>query len=191
MSQEDRAVTPVVSTILMVVLVVILAATTSVAFFTFTENINEPAPIVGDTTGEFEAGGELDQQLVRIKHIAGEDIAVEDLEIIVRVSGPSLDTEARLVDLPTDSFFSTAIDSSNIQGDDSIIDTRSSAPNQIIVPADSNMWTAGDTIQFRISVSGADFRDPPKGNNPKADQLEVIIVHTPSNAIISENTFRP
>jgi len=191
MNQQDRAVTPVIATILMVAVVVILSATASVFFFDVTEDINEPAPNVADTTGAFEAGGNLDQQVVQITHIAGEDVAVEEMEIVVRASGPTLDTEARLVDLPTDSYFSTAIDSTNIQGDGSIIDTRSSAPNQIIVPADSNIWGAGDTIQFRISVSGADFRDSAQGDPNEAEELEVIIIHTPSDAIISENTFTP
>lgn len=195
MNQQNRAVTPVISTILMVAIVVVLAATVSVFFLDVAGDINEPAPNVADTTGEFavtppgETAGS--NQIVRIEHIAGEDVAVEEIEIIIRASGPTLDTEARLVNLPTDSYFSNAIDSSNIQGDDLIIDTTNSPPNQVIIPADSNTWGAGDTIQFRISVGGADFREPPQTGNPDADELEVIVIHTSSNAIISENTFRP
>jgi flagellin-like protein len=190
MSQQDRGVTPVISTILMVAIVIILAATVSVYFLGVTEDINEPAPNVADTAGEFEVadGTAGNKQVVKITHIAGEDVAVEKIEIVVRASGPTLDTEARLVDLPTDSFFSTAIDSSNIQGDESLIDESSSAPNQVIVPADPNTWKSGDTIQFRINTSGADFRE---GEPPDADTLEVIIIHTPSNSIISEHTFTP
>jgi len=91
MNQQDRAVTTVVSTILMVAIVVILAASVSVASLSFAEDINEPAPIVADTTGEFEAGGSLDEQLVRITHIAGERISVNEIEIVVRASGPDTD----------------------------------------------------------------------------------------------------
>ena len=190
MNQQDRGVTPVISTILMVAIVIILAATVSVYFLGVTEDINEPAPNVADTTGELEVadGTAGSKQVVKITHIAGEDVAVEEIEIVVRASGPTLDTEARLVDLPTDSFFSTAIDSSNIQGDKSLIDEGSSAPNQVIVPADPNTWKSGDTIQFRIATGGADFRE---GETPDADTLEVIIIHTPSNSIISEHTFTP
>lgn len=198
MNQQDRAVTPVVSTIFMIAIVVVLAATVSVFFFGVAGDINEPAPNIADTTGEFtvtppgETAG--NNQIVRITHIAGESISINEVEIIVRASGPEVDAEARLVDLPTDSYFSTAVDSSNVQGYD-MIDRGSSAPNQVIIPADSNTWMAGDTIQFRIKTGttstpeGADFRDDPDG--PEADKLEVIIIHTPSNAIISENTFRP
>ena len=53
MSQRERAVTPVISTILVVAIVVILAATVSVALLGITEDLTEPAPLVADTTGEF------------------------------------------------------------------------------------------------------------------------------------------
>ncbi|MDB2269390.1 type IV pilin, partial [Halorubrum ezzemoulense] len=54
MKRQDRAVTPVISTILMVAIVVILAATASVFFFDIAGSITEPAPNVSDTAGEFE-----------------------------------------------------------------------------------------------------------------------------------------
>jgi len=185
MNQQDRAVTPVISTILMVAIVIVLAATTSVFFFGVTEDINEPAPIVADTTGEFEleTDGFRTNQIVRITHQAGEDIAVEEIEIGVRASGPSLDTEARLVDLPATDRYITG----NIQGNSGLIDSDSAiVPMRIITDNGPSTWSAGRTIQFRIGTSEADFRE---GGN--ADELEVIIVHTPSDAIISKNTFTP
>ena len=59
--------------------------------------------------------------------------------------------------------------------------------DQIIVVDDSNIWSPSDTIQFRLNSGdeGVDFSDG------DADELEVVIVHKPSNAIISEHTFRP
>jgi len=187
---NNRGVSSVIAVILMVAVVVILAATVSVFAFGFVADLNEPAPNVAEASGEFEPGSDSDQQIVRVTHVTGDSVEVTELEIIVRASGPSLDTEARLVNLPADSYFSNAIDSSNVQGDN-IIDTSNSAPNQVIVPADSNTWSAGDTIQFRIKVGGADFREPPDRTGPAADKLEVIIVHTPSNAIIFEDAFTP
>jgi len=50
---DRRGVSPVVSTILVVAIVVILAATISVAVFDTTENINEPAPNIAESSGEF------------------------------------------------------------------------------------------------------------------------------------------
>jgi len=104
MDQQNRAVTPVISTILMVAIVVILAATVSVAFFGFAGDINEPAPIVADTTGEFELETDAYQsnQIVRITHIAGEKVPVEDIEIIVQASGSGVDTQVRLINLPAE-----------------------------------------------------------------------------------------
>ena len=199
MSQQNRAVTPVISTILVVAIVVILAATVSVAFLGITENLTEPAPIVADTTGEFEAGPGNYSQVVRITHVAGDSVEVEDIEIIVRASGPDSDlpTEARLVNLPADvDGFCTngrLTRSKNIEGDYDLI--QEGCPNrngpfpqvlQVITDADSNTWSPGRTIQFQIRSDRADFS--PGG---EADELEVIIVHTPSKAIISEHVFRP
>jgi len=189
MNQQDRAVTPVIAIILMVAVLIVLAAAISVTFLGVTEDINEPAPNVADTTGEFAIDEEAaeDNQIVRITHKAGDSVDVENIEISVRASGPDVDTEARLVDLPGDGFFTRSLADSNIDGNDDLID-QSFESARIIVVDDSNTWTAGTTIEFRISTIVADFRE---GESPEADELEVLIVHTPSNAIISEHTFAP
>lgn len=77
----------------------------------------------------------------------------------------------------------------NVDGNKDLIDSRTSRA-KIIEEGDSNTWETGDTIQFRINTGrgGVDFRE---GETPDADKLEIIIIHTPSNAIISEHTFRP
>lgn len=199
MTQQDRAVTPVISTILFVAIVVILAAVVSVGFLGIAENLTEPAPIISDTIGEFDAGSGGDRQIVRITHVAGDSIEVEDIEIIVRASGidSDLPTEARLVNLPADvDGFCTngrLSRSKNIEGDYDLI--QEGCPNkfrpfpqvlQVITDADSNTWSSGRTIQFQIRSLRANFS--PGGG---ADELEVIIVHTESNAILSEHVFRP
>lgn len=176
MNQRDRAVTPVVSTILMVAIVVVLAATISVFFFGVTEDLNETAPNVAQTSGEFNPGASA--QSVRITHIAGKSVPADELEVIVRASGPDVDTEARLVNLPE---FDEEKDPENII----------SYFNKEIESNDPNTWSVGDTIQFEINVGGADFREPPVGSNPDADQLTVLIIHTPSSAVIVRKTFTP
>jgi flagellin-like protein len=184
----SRGVSPIISVILMVAIVVILVTTASVFIFDSSGGLNEPAPFVADTTGEFvidnsQAG---DNQIVQVTHRGGDGVAVDEIEIIVRASGPSLDTEARLVDLPADD---TTIDNKNIEGNVDLIDTSDAV--QIIQEDDSNVWSAGDTITFRINTGDADFRIERYNTDPEADTLEVMIVHTPSNAIISEHTFTP
>jgi flagellin-like protein len=190
MNRQDRAVAPVISTVLMVAIVVILAAVISTFALGFAENFSDPAPTVGQTSGEFEPGSDSDQQIVRITHIAGDSINVENIEIIVRASGPGddLPTEARLVDLPAEGQFMT----DNINGNGDLISSRTSTAD-IIEEDSSNTWGAGKTIEFRIGVGGADFRDPVPGYNEdnEANELEVVIVHTPSNSILSEHTFTP
>ena len=125
-----------------------------------------------------------------ITHVAGDSIEVENMEIIVRVFGPEqkLLNEVRLINLPADSttFCPDGVFApNNFQGDPWLI-SQGCAPNQVLTSADSNTWSSGRTIQFQIRSSRADFS--PGGG---ADELEVIIVHTPSKAIISEHVFRP
>ena len=189
MNQRDRAVTPVISTILMVAIVIVLAATISVFFLGATEDINEPAPNVADTTGEFEVDrpSASDNQIVRITHLAGDWVAVEDIEIIVRASGPGtgLPKETRLVALPASG---SSLNDENIRGD---LVTQGSGNDQIVDGSPGVTWSSGDTIQFRINTGAADFRIDEINTGPEADTLEVIIVHTPSETIISQNTFTP
>ena len=178
MEKQDRAVTPVISTILMVAIVVILAAVISTFAIGFTENLNEPAPNVADTTGEFliNEPDAFDNQFVRITHIAGDSVAVEDIEIVVRVDGSDDDEfpkEVRLIDFPDPD-----------ESGDNIVDS-----NRINIGFDT--WSPGRSIEFRINTGQADFRIPENNTGPEADELEVLIVHTPSRTIISEHTFTP
>jgi FlaG/FlaF family flagellin (archaellin) len=176
----------------MVAVVVIISATVSTSVLGIGATLDEPAPNVAETTGAFEPGAS--EQEVLVTHVAGDNVRVENIEIVVRASGPGVDTEARLVNLPAGT---SDIDDVNIDGDDSIIsegfgESGPSYPNQVIIedfPADNNIWEAGETIQFEINVGGADFREPPSG--PDADTLEVVVVHTPSGSTISEHTFTP
>jgi len=187
MCQQDRAVTPVISTILMVAIVVVLAATASVFFLDIAESVNDPAPNVGDTTGVFEAGGDLDQQIVSITHIAGEDISLSELEIIVRASGDNMgDTQVRLVNLPPSL---STFDADSYEGNDKLASGYGVSDGVLF--DDSTVWATGSNIKFRIPVGAADFRNPPNNTGPEADKLEVVIVHTPSKTVISESTFRP
>ena len=120
-------------------------------------------------------------------HVAGDSVPVEEIEIIVRASGPDVDTEARLVDLPSDQF-GNRIEDENIEANDDLIEQGFGSPSSGLLEDDPDQWSAGDTLSFAIGVGEADFRE---GESPEADTLEVIIVHTPSNSILSEHTFTP
>ena len=189
-----RGVSSVVSVILMVAVVVVLASTVSVLALGFTERFDEPAPNVAQTSGEFVPGGASDEQEVLLTHVAGDRVQVEDIEIIVRASGPEVDTEARLVNLPADG---KRVETENIRGNADLIDKSGglfgNPPDRVIVDADPNVWAAGDTIRFRVSAGAADFRKNPKSGNPDADKLEVIVIYTTadSGTILYQDTFRP
>ena len=150
MNQQERAVTPVIAIILMVAVLFVLAAAISVSFFGVAEDINDPAPNVADTTGEFEVGTDRDEQIVQITHLAGDNVDVENIEIVVRASMTFVDDrESRLVDLPANFRFMTE----NINGDNLIDSDVSVTDARIIHEEDSNVWKAGDTIQFGIRSS--------------------------------------
>lgn len=102
----------------MIAIVVALFPTVSVALFGTAENIREPAPNAADTAGGFEVGSDPDKQVVRITHIPGDSIGIEEIEIIVRASGPSADlpTGVRLVDFPGDGTQPRNLADEDIQG---------------------------------------------------------------------------
>ena len=175
----NRGVSPVIGVILVVAVVVILVATVSIFVFGFTGVVTEPAPNVADTTGEFviDEGKAGDNQFVLITHRGGDDVAVRDIEIVVRADAAGDDEfpkEARLVDFP---------------------DPEENDPDNIIDSGESDInfdtWRAGQTIEFRINTGDADFRVDENNIGPEADTLTVRIVHTPSGAIIPEQTFTP
>jgi len=171
----------------MVAIAVILSATISVFALGFTDNLDDSAPVVGETSGEFLPGA--DKQQVRVTHVAGDSVRVENIEIVVRASGPDVDSEARLINLPSDD---TTLDDRNLDDPDNLI-SESGDPRVVVedVPADDNVWEAGETIVFAINVGAADFRESPDDDD--ADELEVTIVYTDteSSAILFEDTFRP
>ncbi len=178
----------------MVAVAILLFISVGIFTFSFETSLTEPAPNVAESTGEFIPGGEDDEQLVQITHEAGDSVDVEEIEIIVQASGPELDTEARLVNLPGDGSQDRSVADSNIEGNEDLIDQRGdsfgSEADKIIVVEDSNVWEVSDTIQFRIAVEDADFREEER-TGPEADELEIVIVHTESDAILFADTFRP
>jgi flagellin-like protein len=185
---QNRSVSPVISVILMVAIVVVLAAVLSAFVLDSTESLDDPAPNVADTTGEFEpeTDGFRTNQIVRVTHQAGDSVPVEEIELVVRASGPSLDAESRLVNLPAEDDDFDPENFENGNPSNLINDGGFLSRNKIIIADGDSMWSAGDTIQFRINSGPADFTD---GGN--ADTIEAIIVHTSSNSILSEHTFTP
>lgn len=172
---SDRAVSPVISVILMVAVTVILAAVIATFVLGLGEDVQDPGPNVGQTSGELEsnAGGN-NNGVVRIWHEAGAVVDTADMEVVVDATD-ACDKRGRLVNLPVDE--TNGIESTNVDGAD-IFDQRPMG----LHPLDSHgaleraKFLAGDRIQFRIP-SG-------KCSISENDEVVVRIVHTPTNAVI-------
>ena len=192
MMKQNRAVVPIISIILMAAVVVILAATMSVLVFDIGDSIQEPGPNIAESSGEFVAGSDDEDQVVRITHVAGDTVDVESIEIVLRV--PEQGEQVRLVDLPGDGLFTYTLDDSNIQGntdladDTDVIDQGPFASNANTGPiyedADDQQWSAGETIAIELSsTSGWDFR------TSEYTELEVYVVHTESEKVLIRERF--
>jgi len=84
MVRNSRASSPVVSVVLTVSIVVILAAAVSVVTVGFVEDIQEPAPNVAQSSGDFVPQDGSDGGIVQITHVSGESVAISELEITVQ-----------------------------------------------------------------------------------------------------------
>jgi flagellin-like protein len=178
-ADSDRAVSPVISTILLVAIAVILAATISTFALGFAEQTGESAPVVGQSTAElraFESGS--DEQILETAHVAGDTLTVADLEIVVDADDACGKT-GRIVNLPLKS--GNNIDANNVEGAD-IFDGRSvtrwgSTPHILL----ESEWASGEAFAFRIK-KGACRIDG-------GDTVELLVVHEPSESIVIEKTL--
>jgi FlaG/FlaF family flagellin (archaellin) len=165
----------------MVAIVVILAATISVFVLGFGEDIQEPAPTVAQSSGELTTQEGYDGGIVRITHLAGDSVDVENIEITVDATGSCGET-ARIVNLPSEAvnFGFEGFSDENLQnGDDSFISkgTFSSTWDAgVLHKTNDNTFSAGSSFEFRIA-GGECVLD-------QGDEVTVRVIHIPSNAII-------
>lgn len=180
--KPPRAVSPVISNILMVAIVVILAATVSVLALGLTEEQNRPGPVVGQSSGELigdKAGA--DDQIVRITHIAGDPVDVSEMEIVVRACGET----ARIVNLPapttrtasTPTYF--PFDEGNFEGNENLISegTVGQSWDAGVLHEDTDdTFTGGSSFEFRITNGACSLNS--------GDQVDVRVIHTPTNTVM-------
>lgn len=87
---DRRAVSEVIGVVVLVAIVALLGVTVGTMVLGF-EELQEPAPaFAGQTSYEFEVGpdGGTDQRL-RIRHVAGDSLSVDDLSVRLRSGGES------------------------------------------------------------------------------------------------------
>jgi flagellin-like protein len=180
---RSRGVSSVISVVLMVAVVVILAATVSVFGLGFTEEINEPAPNVAQTNGDFIPQDGDDGGIVKIRHIGGDGVKVSNIEIQVRAECKAGTKQGRIVNLPAGSWNAIRESDGQIE-DDNIFDERSlNTIDNNVADVDNGgallqggEYTAGDTIIFRIPDTDCTLEEGSK--------VTVQVVHTPSQTII-------
>lgn len=184
MARQSRAVSPIISTVLIVAITVILAATISVLVLDLGENVQNPGPNVAQSSGEFvghEVGMGYNSQIVRITHIAGDSVDVEEIEVAVQACGKT----GRIINLPADySYAKYSEDNFAAEdSDDSIFSQGSNAADWetgVFDASTDNTFRAGSWFQFRIVSS------PNNGGCQleTGDEVTVRVVHTPTNSVI-------
>ena len=164
----------------MVAIVVILAATISVFALGFTDETNQPGPIVGQSSGELVPQDGSDDGIVRINHVAGDTIQVSNMEAVVDASD-ACGKQGRLVNLPVPSS-GNDIDQSNIEGDD-IFDQRAYGFDAVPGPnaIHRSEYVAGEQIAFRITGGPCSIN--------RGDEITVRVVHTPTNSVAIKETL--
>jgi flagellin-like protein len=183
MKARYRAVSPVISTVLLVAVVVILVATMSTFTLLFTEEVNDPAPVIGQSSGEFVGGTGDGDQIIRITHLAGESVPVSEMEIVV--DAPQCNPEtARIVDLPLELYQGYT---DHVEYGSALVDTRPPGfQNETdfgVLDADrKNTFDAGSYFEFRINAG-----ECRNGNGfENGDTVTVRVVHTPTDAVVIE-----
>ena len=187
---SSRAASSVVATVLMVAVVVTLSATVSGFTFGVTDDIEQPGPNVGQSSGELLAfEDDSDEQIVRITHIAGDSITVSNIEISVRAECKDGMKQGRIVNLPAGSYNAIRETDGQIEGDkifsqsslNTISDKVDGVSNGGALLHGDGQYTAGESIIFRISKTDCEITT--------GSQVTVRIVHTPTNSVVIKETL--
>ena len=190
MRKKDRAVTPAISSILIVAIVVILAATVSVFALGFVDETQEPSPVVGQSTGDLEPVDSGDGGIITVTHIAGDSVEVENMEIVVDATD-ACGKRARVVNLPasfpSQSYPNNQFNNDNFRGDNLL--AQGAIPwfgqeewdARLLMDTDDNTFAAGDSFQLRIASGNCELA--------AGDQVHLDVVHVSSDSIIISKTL--
>jgi FlaG/FlaF family flagellin (archaellin) len=144
------------------------------------DQINQPAPIVGQSSGELVPQAGNTDGIIRITHVAGDTIQMSNVEVVVDASDACRE-QGRLVDLPVPSGGNN-IDQSNIEGAD-IFDQRGYGSDGVPGPNAIHKaeYAPGDEIAFRITGGPCPIT--------QGDEITVRVVHTQTSSVIIEETL--
>ncbi|SFB95581.1 flagellin N-terminal-like domain-containing protein [Halobiforma haloterrestris] len=177
-----RGTSSVVGVVLLVAITVILAGSVGAFVFSLGDTPSEPGPIAGVTTdATFTLSGtaSCDEEVVRLRHVAGDPIDVTDMEVTVRIRGG--DMEATLTDLPSEN---SSLDDDHVDGDADVIDQSGCAGGAIVDSSDgSPEWTSGSAIEFRVN-HGSSTTDLESG-----DEVEILVTDTDGGTVVVSETL--
>jgi len=170
----------------MVAIVVILAATISVFALGFTDEANQPGPVVGQSSGEFVGdNGGSNNQIIRITHIAGDSISVSNMEVVVSACGET----ARVVNLPAERRTPTSVPFDkgiNFEGNRELLSEGQFFGGQfwdagVLHEDTSNTFNSGKSFELRITTGECEV--------DSGDEVQVQVVHTPTNSVVIKETL--
>lgn len=164
-AEESRGVSPVIGTILVVAVVVILAAVIGATAFGFTDDINEPPDKAVLDLDFKEADAEApayDEFLweIELTHQGGEDVSGEDITVTLTHGSVELTGE---------------YDETLTSGDEvrvAVIHTNGGHEDFDCGDENTACSLAGDEENF-----------------PDDDEMELLMIHEPSNTILYEETI--
>ena len=184
---SERAVSPVISVVLMAAIAIVLAVT--VGAFVLSSGgddgaTDEPAPTVSVEIergpGDYASGNTQ----INISHKGGETVDVSDLEIITETQCfdddllVSSEKGGTLTDFPVDNL--AGIQPTNVAGDN-IFQPGGGATQAPLSGQTNTDWSAGERLEFEI--------DGDECNVPERSLMRVEVIHKPSNSVIATKSF--
>jgi FlaG/FlaF family flagellin (archaellin) len=174
-ADKTRASATVVAVVMMFGVTVVLAGSVSAAVFGQLGELNDPAPLVVQSGGEYDTyavgGGRYTKQVIRLRHIAGHSLDVRNIEIVVDARD-ACGKSGRLGNfpIPGDDPRPTRL---YVEGDD-IFDNSHNSVEGPIGAGGNGQWDVGEIVQFRIATSECQLQG----------DITVRVVHIPTKEIV-------
>ena len=185
-SGNDRGVSPVIGVILMIAITVILAAVIAAFVMDMGEDMGTSAPTTGTeigTNGDWN-GDAADEELLYVSHQTGDEIAGEDLRVVLRdQNGGEIATFEGSTLEETDPDDES---SSGYTGNDRIamhLDDVSPGGD-----LSNGGFSAGSTITIVTDYAIEESGDDGFVENEGIDAITIQVIHSPSDTTVAEHT---
>ena len=166
----------------MVAITVVLAAVLATFALGFIEDVSNPGPSVGQSTGALERTDGSKGAIVRVEHVAGETVDASELEIAIDATNACGERE-RIINLPDNAPAGSLEDGNVASGDidESIVSGQSEWLAEfelgVLTTRDGDTtFDAGSSFEFRLTKEKCPVN--------KGDEVVVHVVHHPTNSIL-------